>query len=475
MRTFTLSDEKSNRFWNLELKGSSLTINQGKIGGFGRTQEKEFPDEARAKKEHDKRVAAILDKGYVETTLPGGGDPLAASLEQALVENPDDLSSHMAYADYLSEKGDPRGEFIRLQLQLEDQTLPPEERKKLQGQEKRFLRKYGRAWLGELGPFLLPAKRGQALEEVVNVEFGFARGWLDHLEATGYTVAFTRAMARTPHTRLLRTLVLTDEAYEEDGEYEVADDLPKECYFPQLYPLTRSPWLTNVRTFVLGERVSAEEEAEAEDGGFNCCTEGDAAADLIARMPRVEELHLLAHSVDADKLFSLPTLEHLRVLLLYHSNSYPLARLAKNPCLKNLTHLLLHPHALDDEKPYIRLAGVKALVHSTELPALKHLQIRLTDMGDRGVKEIISSGILKRLEVLDLQHGCITDKGARLFAGCPEARDLQRLDLTNNALTEEGAGALEQAGVNAGVESQWVPGASRDWGENEYLYAGDIE
>ena len=48
--------------------------------------------------------------------------PLRAALESALAENPDDLASHMAYADLLVDEGDPRGEFIQVQLAFEDSS-----------------------------------------------------------------------------------------------------------------------------------------------------------------------------------------------------------------------------------------------------------------------------------------------------------------------------------------------------------------
>ena len=50
------------------------------------------------------------------------------SLEAALVEHPDDLAKHSAYADYLTEQGDPCGEFIQTQLALEDELRPMLER-----------------------------------------------------------------------------------------------------------------------------------------------------------------------------------------------------------------------------------------------------------------------------------------------------------------------------------------------------------
>src|SRR5262249_12053597 len=149
------------------------------------------------------------------------------ALESALVANPDDLGTHMAYADYLMEHGDPRGEFIRVQLALEDPAKSAAERKKLQQQEKTLLKKHERDWLGALAPW--------ALSEVVDEQhdwnspkgqYAFARGWLDSLEIQNYTVAFTRALADVPQTALLRRLALIDNVWEEEGEYERTPDMP---------------------------------------------------------------------------------------------------------------------------------------------------------------------------------------------------------------------------------------------------------
>ena len=142
-------------------------------------------------------------------------------------------------------------------------------------------------------------------------------------------------------------------------------------------------------------------------------------------MPHIEELYLLAHRVDANKLFVLP-MPNLRVLQLYHSNRYPLDKLAANKTLTKLTHLLCHPHAMDfdgddeeDGGAYIRLKHLRAICRSPHLKSLTHLRLRLTDFGDKGVEEIVSSGMLKRLKVLDLKGGCVTDDGAK---GWPPAR-----------------------------------------------------
>src|SRR5205823_1837359 len=100
MRTFTFSDASAHKFWNIDLAGKSFTVQFGRIGSAGQTQVKTFPDEDKARKEHDKLIAEKLKKGYQETTPASTPAPasLRETLEQALVEDPDDLASHMAHA-----------------------------------------------------------------------------------------------------------------------------------------------------------------------------------------------------------------------------------------------------------------------------------------------------------------------------------------------------------------------------------------
>src|SRR5919202_6190482 len=100
MRTFEYRDGKSNKFWSIKRKGSSFTVTFGRIGTQGQTQTKSFPDEEQAQREHDKLVREKLAKGYVEKTAgpaPAAPSGMQKALEQALVEDPDDLAAHHAY------------------------------------------------------------------------------------------------------------------------------------------------------------------------------------------------------------------------------------------------------------------------------------------------------------------------------------------------------------------------------------------
>ena len=78
-REFEFSDDKSNKFWIIELDGNEFTVNFGRIGTNGQTQTKEFASPDAAKKEYDKLIAEKLKKGYKEKS--GGGSSSSSSDE----------------------------------------------------------------------------------------------------------------------------------------------------------------------------------------------------------------------------------------------------------------------------------------------------------------------------------------------------------------------------------------------------------
>jgi uncharacterized protein (TIGR02996 family) len=495
MRTFQFSDAKSHKFWNIDVQGKSFTVTFGKIGTAGQSQTKTFATPAAAQAEADKLIKEKTKKGYTETT-PKAGTSEGAAFEKALAANPDDLAGWCAFADYLVEHGDPRGEFMQTQIALEDETRPKKDRDALKKKESALLKKHEREWLGDLVAFTLDGPReeywasGRKRGKRTPVTHSFARGWLNRVAFHNLTVNQIRALAQAPAARLLRELVVegvepeapvgSKEQYIESF-YEPGPDVPADAGAwegPALHALCRCPHLAGLRAFQLGEGGPGLEGKPEEDA--NCHTSGDLAYHMVKQMTNLEELYLLAHRVDAKKIFALP-MPQLRVLQLYHGTSYPLDKLAANKALANLTTILCHPHALeyDDEEDgaYIRLAHLRAICRSPHLKKLAHLRLRLTDFGDKGAEEIVSSGILKRLKVLDLQGGCMSDKGAKALAACPDLKNLEFLNLARNALKSEGVKAIKATGVKADVSRQhdMAAGEFGDGEVPEYLFEGDIE
>lgn len=478
MRTFEFSEGTSNKFWNITLQGDRFTVTFGRIGSAGQTQEKTFPTADAARQAHDKLVAEKLGKGYVETTpaATAPASPLRQSLEQALTESPDDLASHAAYADYLHEHGDPRGELIQVQLALEDPKRPVAEREQFRQREQALLKQHARAWMGDVGRFLAGPWSGEDRP----FHYTFARGWLDTVRVLPFPGAVLASLARCPEARLLRRLEITydmryhpfdfDDVIEGPVKAITAEEGPIDVgsfYMADavnlLSPLIASPHLTNLRVFKLGFTDSGEHFGYSTMvGPFNDCN-AHQIIELLAKSPHLEELYLNTGLEGIDDLFAWPTLNNLRVLQYYFAfttdwqnpaAAYPLTALANNPSLGNLHTLRLYT----GRDAQITLPEVTAVLRSPNLTGLRHLQVRATQFGDGMARAVVGSGALKRLKTLDLGCGQMTDEGARVLAACPDLTNLDLLDLSRNALTRDGIAALRDTGVRLVTDDQHRPG-----------------
>jgi uncharacterized protein (TIGR02996 family) len=216
VRTFEFRDFWSHGFWNIDLRGRYCIISAGDVGEKGQTERQEFPRMAAARAAYDGLIKEKLARGYVETTpKPAPPGPLQQALEAALMENPEDLAAHMAYADHLMEQGDPRGKFIQVQLALEDPGRSPNERKHLQAREAELLQTYQREWLGELAQELLGNKDLGAGDPPPEFRSrgSWARGWLDALYLGELDLPLARRLAREPAARFLRRLQIDRPAW----------------------------------------------------------------------------------------------------------------------------------------------------------------------------------------------------------------------------------------------------------------------
>jgi uncharacterized protein (TIGR02996 family) len=69
---------------------------------------------------------------------------------RAIIENPDDDGLRLMYADWLEEHGDPRGEFIRVQVALAGMPEHYPRRGELEARERALLKEHRVEWLGPL-------------------------------------------------------------------------------------------------------------------------------------------------------------------------------------------------------------------------------------------------------------------------------------------------------------------------------------
>ncbi|WP_032915098.1 WGR domain-containing protein [Leptospira santarosai] len=86
----TFKDDKSDKFWNIEVDGTSFTVTYGKTGAAGQTQTKSFDDEETCLKEAEKLLNEKLKKGYVE-----GNATLANTKSATVKKNPEPSNEYL--------------------------------------------------------------------------------------------------------------------------------------------------------------------------------------------------------------------------------------------------------------------------------------------------------------------------------------------------------------------------------------------
>jgi predicted DNA-binding WGR domain protein len=65
-RRFEYVEGSSDKFWEIEIDGSSVTVRFGRNGTSGQSSVKNFADVAKAEKHAESMIAEKLKKGYTE-------------------------------------------------------------------------------------------------------------------------------------------------------------------------------------------------------------------------------------------------------------------------------------------------------------------------------------------------------------------------------------------------------------------------
>lgn len=129
---------------------------------------------------------------------------------EEIIANPHDDVPRLVYADWLEERGDPRGEFIRLQFELTDETLDIEHRRDLQIRESDLLDEYQTEWTGPVSDLVTRSAFARGFVEFVVIELHDFIERADEL----YRIAPIRSVLlncnRLSHVRQSSAQVLVD-------------------------------------------------------------------------------------------------------------------------------------------------------------------------------------------------------------------------------------------------------------------------
>ncbi len=436
---------------------------------------KEFATEAKARDACEKQIRQKITRGYTEIekpTIRGSRLKQSAAVArlhkpflESIAKSPDDITEYMVYADWLLEQGDPRGEFIHLQLQLEDETVPQKDRAKLKQRESELTQEYATDWLGDLAPELLageiPESNHRWRPQEQPYQHSFHRGFPGNLTVMILLPEFAAKLKKSGVCRWLRQFVLR-RVYSANMlayEFEVFASLRNDS---QSFP----GWEE-----LVGTRFDNLRHFEVNEGGSKYSS-APGVERLIRKMPRLQSLELHAHELDTAAIFKLK-MPNLRSISIHDAHEYDVQALSRNSSLQNLETISFFPHALNpDDEPYLDVPHIQGICRSRHLQNVRHLWLRGTNFGDDGIKELIDSGFLLQLESLDLTYGSITDKGAELLAGV-DLSNLSQLTLDGNYLTRKGVRLLKNTGVPLNTSEMFGNrGDAADW---QHLYMGDVE
>lgn len=82
-REFYYQDDRSNKFWTIELNNNEFVTAHGRVGATPRETHKQFDSSEAAEQEFEKQIASKLKKGYLEGVAPGYEKPAWESLEMS--------------------------------------------------------------------------------------------------------------------------------------------------------------------------------------------------------------------------------------------------------------------------------------------------------------------------------------------------------------------------------------------------------
>ncbi len=316
---------------------------------------------------------------------------------QAILAEPDDDAHRLIYADWLEERGDPRGEFIRVQCELARRDEDDPRRPALRARERALLKKHEKVWAGPLTR-LVPA-------------WVFHRGFVWSVSAEPRQfVEHAAELFRLAPVRGVRFFNTVG----------------------QMHTLAACPHLDRLDTIDLTGRSWTTPET-SDFSPFSSST-AETVYDVVGDVG-------LAHLVSSSYL------SRLYWLVLNHAGITPggLGMLAASPNLPRLAWLDLEGNGLGVD-------GTRALAVSPLLARLTRLNFGFNGLGDEGGRVLTSSGRLGRLTWLALDSNDISGEGLRALAKCSDLAGLTHLSLRNNRI---GGTAFQAVG---GLAASLLPG-----------------
>jgi uncharacterized protein (TIGR02996 family) len=352
-------------------------------------------------------------------------------LEARILASPDDLSAYLVYGDWLSERGDPRGELIAVQAKLAETPNDVA----LKATEAKLLADHGKTWLGDLA-----GKEDKDL--AVTWRLGFIDSVrigppVDDYGASDLDFPTTIAtLMGLPASKFIRELVVGSKEYDD-------------------YPTT---WSDCVDALAEHGVPQALTRLEFNRGGFwdISSTELGSIEKLYPQLTGLRDLKIEMGSMELGTM-SLPSLRSIEILTggLTSANLESIGN-AKWPHLEKLS--LCIGETDNDYGCNVQVEDVEKLLSRDTFGKVRHLGIANSSLADQVPELLAKSKLLAQLESLDLSRGTFGDVGARAIVDNAAAfKHLKKIDLTHNYVTEALAAELGKVGPEIILDETETP------------------
>jgi uncharacterized protein (TIGR02996 family) len=408
-----------------------------------------------------------------------------AAFLEAIAARPDDDSPRLIFADWLEERGDPRGTFVRLQCTLERLPSDDPRRPALEDEADRLLAAHQDEWA--------------ALLQGVTHGWRFRRGLVEWVEADGEAFLqhapawFAAFPLRGACLRLPPALMPELAACPYLGRLE---SLAFRGYFlrdRQLRELLDSPQLNRLTALDLNghgiETVGVRALAESAllprlrtlDLGNNRAV-GDQAVRTLATASGAAGLHTLNLARTnltprgVSDLFGSAVLKGLRDLNVGAERRQDLLRhlepIVESAVFQNLTALGMSNYDFSDPTELRRVLGGSAgrglvrldlsdcglgnaaaevIAQSPRANGLRVLDLGRNPIGADGLQVLADAPGLASLSELRMGHDVVRDTGVKALAASPHLTRLVVLDLGHNEIGGPGVQALAASPNSAGL------------------------
>lgn len=350
---------------------------------------------------------------------PSENEPLHPDLEATLTANPDDLDTHLVYADWLQSQGSPRGELIRLDHAIET-AEDAEDVDRLEQARWELMQRHA-----ELAP---PRLSEMVLREIPEGQpsRSYPGDWelCQLVWRWGFANRVQIAGRGAPHSA---TTLIEEILTHPSGRFL------QELAIGEIGPTTGFPLAVDALSLFGSRSVRKLHVANARPMDLARLPLENVSG-LFAAFPKLRSLTLQGSRMQLGEVAH-PEIRELRLIsCALTRNNIASVTAAKLPKLDTLSLYIGN----SDYGCDVLLDDLEPILSGSVFPGLRHLGLMNTELSDQIVAALVRAPVLETLETLDLSLGTLSGDGAQLLLQHAERFEhLAAVNLEKNSIPRE--------------------------------------